>query len=308
LKVYSGAWPEAEVEMTLQPRMQNKIQGFSVIGGVHRRLWNGIVADVWDVECASYAGGYYVSRDPRLFIMLDKRGPGNSRIKLTPKAQGAVQDTEIRPISYVPAGMEVWADLTDVHSVRHLDIHFDTETVSRRLMEDIDPRRLESPQLLFSDERVLSLAQLVAAECLNPEPLHDLYGDGLALALIIDVLKIAKAMPRKRSRLASWQLRRATDFIEENCLRNIRLEELAGLTGLSQSHFSHAFKASTGIAPHQWQTNARLDRAKRLLVESENALTAIAAETGFADQAHFTRVFRKHVGITPASWKKAQVA
>ncbi|MBY5580932.1 helix-turn-helix domain-containing protein [Rhizobium leguminosarum] len=294
--------------MTFQPRMQNKIQGFSVIGGVHRRLWNGIVADVWDVECASYAGGYYVSRDPRLFIMLDKRGPGSSRIKLTPKAQGTVQDTEIRPISYVPAGMEVWADLTDVHSVRHLDIHFDTETVSRRLMEDIDPRRLESPQLLFSDERVLSLAQLVAAECLNPEPLHDLYGDGLALALIIDVLKIAKAMPRKRSRLASWQLRRATEFIEENCLRNIRLEELAGLTGLSQSHFSHAFKASTGIAPHQWQTNARLDRAKRLLVESENALTAIAAETGFADQAHFTRVFRKHVGITPASWKKAQVA
>ncbi|MGO7987781.1 helix-turn-helix domain-containing protein [Rhizobium leguminosarum] len=294
--------------MTFQPRMQNKIQGFSVIGGVHRRLWNGIVADVWDVECASYAGGYYVSRDPRLFIMLDKRGPGNSRIKLSPKAQGTVQDTEIRPISYVPAGMEVWADLTDVHSVRHLDIHFDTETVSRRLMEDIDPRRLESPQLLFSDERVLSLAQLVAAECLNPEPLHDLYGDGLALALIIDVLKIAKAMPRKRSKLASWQLRRATEFIEEHCLRNIRLEELAGLTGLSQSHFSHAFKASTGIAPHQWQTNARLDRAKRLLVESENALTAIAAETGFADQAHFTRVFRKHVGITPASWKKAQVA
>ncbi|MBY5394283.1 helix-turn-helix transcriptional regulator [Rhizobium leguminosarum] len=293
--------------MTFQPRMQNKIQGFSVIGGVHRRLWNGIVADVWDVECASYAGGYYVSRDPRLFIMLDKRGPGNSRIKLSPKAQGTVQDTEIRPISYVPAGMEVWADLTDVHSVRHLDIHFDTETVSRRLMEDIDPRRLESPQLLFSDERVLSLAQLVAAECLNPEPLHDLYGDGLALALIIDVLKIAKAMPRKRSKLASWQLRRATEFIEENCLRNIRLEELAGLTGLSQSHFSHAFKASTGIAPHQWQTNARLDRAKRLLVESENALTAIAAETGFADQAHFTRVFRKHIGITPASWKKAQV-
>ncbi|NKL97404.1 helix-turn-helix domain-containing protein [Rhizobium leguminosarum] len=294
--------------MTFQPRMQNKIQGFSVIGGVHRRLWNGIVADVWDVECASYAGGYYVSRDPRLFIMLDKRGPGNSRIKLSPKAQGAIQDTEKRPISYVPAGMEVWADLTDVHSVRHLDIHFDADTISRRLMEDIDPRRLESPQLLFSDERVLSLAQLVAAECLNPEPLHDLYGDGLALALIIDVLKLSKAVPRKRSKLAGWQLRRATDFIEENCLRNIRLEELAGLTGLSQSHFSHAFKASTGIAPHQWQTNARLDRAKRLLVESENALTAIAAETGFADQAHFTRVFRKHVGITPASWKKAQVA
>lgn len=296
------------MEMSFQPRMQNRIQGFSVIGGVHRRLWNGIVADVWDVECAAYAGGYYVSRDPRLFILLDKRGPGNSRVKLSPKAHGTVQDTERRPISYVPAGMEVWADLEDVRSLRHLDLHFDAETISRRLMEEIDPQRLNSPQLLFSDERVLALAQLIAAECMNPQPLHDLYGDGLALALIIDVMKLTKAPPRKRSKLAAWQLRRATEFIEENCLRNIRLEELASLTGLSQSHFSHAFKASTGVAPHQWQIAVRLDRAKRLLVEGEQPLTAIAAETGFADQAHFTRVFRKYLGTTPANWKKAQVA
>jgi AraC-like DNA-binding protein len=204
--------------------------------------------------------------------------------------------------------MEIWADLVDVNSLRHLDVHFDAEIISRRLMEDLDPQRLANPQLLFSDERLLMLAQLIAAECLNAQPLHDLYGDGLSLSLSIDVLKLTRAAPRKRSKLATWQLRRATDFIEENCLRNIRLEELATLTGLSQSHFSHAFKASTGVAPHQWQTNARLDRAKRLLIDSEYALTAIAAETGFSDQAHFTRVFRKNLGTTPANWKKAQVA
>ena len=43
--------------MTFQPRMQNRIEGFSVVGGMNRRNWNGIVADVWDVECAPYAGG-----------------------------------------------------------------------------------------------------------------------------------------------------------------------------------------------------------------------------------------------------------
>lgn len=294
--------------MTFQPRMQNKIHGFSVTKGVNRRVWNGIVADVWDVECDSHCGGYYVSQDPRLFILLEKRGPGNSRVKLSPRAHGAVQDTEKRPISYVPADMEVWADLVDVHSVRHLDIHFDVETISRRLGDELDPQRLANAQLLFSDERVLSLAQLIAAECANPQPLHDLYGDGLALSLIIDVLKLTQVQPRKRSKLAAWQLRRAIEFIEENCLRNIRLEEVAAVTGLSQSHFSHAFKASTGVAPHQYQTNARLERAKHLLVGSEYPLTTIAVETGFADQAHFTRVFRKNLGTTPANWKKAQIA
>jgi AraC family transcriptional regulator len=294
--------------MTFQPRMQNRIEGFSVIGDVYRRHWNGIVADVWDVECASYAGGYYVGRDPRLFILLDKRGSGQSTIKLSPGAQGAVQDAVRRPISYIPAGFELWADLVDLEYLRHLDLHFDVETIGRRLMEDIDPERFTTPQIVFSDPRVLSLAQLIAAECMNPQPLHDLYGDSLCLALIIDVMKLSKMPARKRSKLAGWQLRRATDFIEDNCLRNIRLEELAALLGLSQSHFSHAFKAATGVAPHQWQVNARLGKAKQMLLNADQTLTAIAADTGFSDQAHFTRVFRKNVGTTPAHWQKINLA
>ena len=294
--------------MTFQPRMQNRIEGFSVVGALNRRQWNGIVADVWDVECAPRAGGYYVGRDPRLFVLLDKRGPGRSRTRLTLNGAETAGDWREHPIAYIPADFELWADLADHQFMRHLDLHFDAETIGRRLAEDLDPERLATPQLFFSDDRLLSLARLIAAECANPQPLHDLYGDGLSLALIIDVMKLAKAPGRKRSKLAGWQLRRATDFIEENCLRNIRLEELACLIGLSQSHFSHAFKASTGIAPHQWQVNARLRRAKHLLLQGDQTLTEIAAETGFADQAHFTRVFRKNFGTTPAHWQKAQLA
>lgn len=294
--------------MTFQPRMQNRIEGFSVVGALNRRQWNGIVADVWEVECAPRAGGYYVGRDPRLFVLLDKRGPGRSRTRLTLNGAETAGDWREHPIAYIPADFELWADLADHQFMRHLDLHFDAETIGRRLAEDLDPERLATPQLFFSDDRLLSLARLIAAECANPQPLHDLYGDGLSLALIIDVMKLAKAPGRKRSKLAGWQLRRATDFIEENCLRNIRLEELACLIGLSQSHFSHAFKASTGIAPHQWQVNARLRRAKHLLLHGDQTLTEIAAETGFADQAHFTRVFRKNFGTTPAHWQKAQLA
>jgi AraC family transcriptional regulator len=286
--------------MTFQPRMDNKIEGFSVVGGVHRRVWNGIVADVWDVNCAAYAGGYYVSSDPRLFI----RGRGKCSVKLAPRAPAMVQGEQQR-ISYIPAGMEMWADLVNIDFVRHLDIHFSADALGRRLMEDLDPARLENPRLLFSDPRVLALADLIAAECENREPLHDLYGDGLAVSLLIDVMQLRRPVPRKRSKLAAWQLRRAVDYIEENCLRSIRLEELAVLTNLSQSHFSHAFKASTGVPPHQWQTTARLERAKQLIV-GDTPLTDVAVETGFADQAHFTRVFRKNIGTTPASWKKSQ--
>ena len=294
--------------MTFQPRMQNKIGGFSVIGGVHRRQWNGIVADIWNVNCAAQAGGYYVSQDPRLFILLDQRGSGATNVRLSPRAQGRPQDYDQGRISYIPAGMELWADLAGIEFVRHLDIHFDAEIIGKRLMEDIDPAQIDHPRLHFSDPRLIALAELIAAECENPDPLHDLYGDGLTLSLLINVLQLHAPRPRRRSALAAWQLRRAVDYIEENCMRNIRLEELASLTGLSQSHFSHAFKASTGLPPHQWQTQARLERAKHLLLKSEMPLTTVAVETGFADQAHFTRVFRKNVGVAPASWKRSRLA
>jgi AraC-like DNA-binding protein len=249
-----------------------------------------------------------VARDPRLFILLEQRGAGKTNVRPSPGAQGQLQDYSSGRISYIPAGMELWVDMAGVEFVRHLDIHFDAEILSQRLMENIDPAQLDRPQLHFNDPRVMALAELIAAECENPEPLHDLYGDGLTLSLLIDVLQLRGTQPRKRSGLATWQLRRAVDYIEENCTRAIRLEELAELTGLSQSHFSHAFKASTGVPPHQWQTQARLERAKQLLLNSEMPLTTVAVETGFADQAHFTRVFRKNVGSAPASWKRSRLA
>jgi AraC-like DNA-binding protein len=289
--------------MTFQPRMDNQIEGFSVMGGLRRRYWNGIAADLWDVTCAPYAGGHYVARDPRLFILLSHRGKGRPAVRRSPDACCEFQDSRQSPISFVPADMDLWLDIREVEAVRHLDIHFDADTMVRRLGEDLDPQRLQDPRLLFFDQKAMALAELIAAEVANPDPQHDLYGDGLTLALLIDVLKLAKAPARKRGALAPWQLRRATAFIEANCLRGIRLEELASLTGLSQSHFSHSFKASTGFAPHDWQMRARLERAKAMLLGGDQPLTTIAAESGFADHAHFSRVFRRYMGATPSRWR-----
>ncbi|MBP2550496.1 AraC-like DNA-binding protein [Neorhizobium galegae] len=291
--------------MTFQPRMSNTIEGFSLGKGVARRVWNGLVADVWDVECAPYAGGHYVASDPRLFILLDLQGTGRPVVRSGKGRKGELQNPQSSPISYVPAGMDLWVDFTGIRTLRHLDIHFDAETICRRLTDDLDPRRLDDPKLLFFDERAMSLARLIAAECLNPQPLHDLYGDGLALSLIIAVLNLDKVERRKRSALAPWQLRRATDYLDAHCLRTVRLDELADLTGLSASQFSHSFKASTGLAPHQWQMRERLARAKAMLAEKDLPLNAVAVEIGFADQAHFTRVFRQYLGTTPAKWRKA---
>ena len=73
--------------------------------------------------------------------------------------------------------------------------------------------------------------------------------------------------------MTSWQLRTVTDYIAEHAAGTIRLQDLAGLVGLSQSHFSHAFKASTGLPPHQWQLKARIEQGQRLLAAGDRSLT-----------------------------------
>ena len=290
--------------MAFLPQMQNRISGFSVKKGPRRLSLNGIVADLWDVECAPGAGGYYVGRDPRLFIALEAEGDRSATFTLSERSDH-VPAADLPPcISYIPADMELWGYADNIRFVRHLDLHLDVETLQRRLMEDLDRSSLDDPRLMFSDERILSLARLIAAECDNPDPLHELYGDGLAMAMVIDLLKLGRKKERKRTQLAAWQLKRAVDFIEAHCLQRIRLDELAELTNLSQSHFSHAFKASTGMPPHQWQMQARIERVKVLLQRPDLSLTAVAMMAGFSDQAHFTRVFRKMVGVTPLAFQR----
>ena len=83
----------------------------------------------------------------------------------------------------------------------------------------------------------------------------------------------------------------------------VELATLAELAGLSQSHYHRAFKVSTGLAPYQWQLQARIQQAKGLLMDTNRSLEDVAQATGFADAVHFGRAFRKMTGATPAAWR-----
>ncbi|TCT05478.1 helix-turn-helix transcriptional regulator [Aquabacter spiritensis] len=290
--------------MTFKPRMTSRLEGITVLDELSWRRWNGVVADVWHVRCAAGARGHYVSNDARLFVVLERHG-GSTNVQLSAHGTDVSPHPTPHHMSFVPAHMPLWSRIDEPLRLRHLDLHFDVATLSERLGEDLAPDRLATPRLGFADDRLLALARLIAAECSEPGR-HDLYGDSLVMALFIDVLQLGRATPARRTPLTERQLRRVTAFIEENCLRNIRLGELAELTDLSQSYFSHAFKAATGLPPHQWHMKARMRRVEAMLARPDLPLTEIAAAAGFADQAHFTRTFRRLAGVTPAAWRRAQ--
>lgn len=74
---------------------------------------------------------------------------------------------------------------------------------------------------------------------------------------------------------------------------------------MSQAHFSRAFKAATGVPPHRWQLDVRVERAQELLLRGNLGLVDVALQLGFAGQSHLTRVFRRVAGATPGAWRRA---
>ena len=142
--------------------------------------------------------------------------------------------------------------------------------------------------------------------CPETDRSSTLFADSVVAAMVarVSILGSPSTPARRSLGLTTRRLRAVGDFIQSNLARQIRLSELAGLTGLSSSQFGRAFKTSTGATPHQWHVSARIESAKRMLVDPRLALVDIALDTGFSEQSHFTRAFRAATGVSPGAWRR----
>ncbi|MEU6808966.1 AraC family transcriptional regulator [Streptomyces sp. NPDC046831] len=95
--------------------------------------------------------------------------------------------------------------------------------------------------------------------------------------------------------------RRLRELLDARVPQGLTLEEAAGLLQAHPAHLVRSFSGAYGIAPHQYLTSRRVDRARRLLLEGVRP-AEVAAATGFHDQAHLTRHFRRLVGVTPGRY------
>ncbi|WP_181704902.1 AraC family transcriptional regulator [Chthonobacter rhizosphaerae] len=281
--------------------MRTRLSGFSPGADLRVRAYDGIVTDLWTVGCAASAGGEYVARDPRIVVILEGAGHGDIAVDLPTGGRKSRPGNAVT-VSYIPADYPIRAEITGLARLRHLDIHFDPTALARRCPNVLDRTRLETPRVLVTNERVASLAGLIAADCASDAPRHALFGESLTLALITETLEIDAPADKGGAPLRPAALRRVIAHLEAHATETVRVRDLADLVGLSESHFCRNFKAATGLTPHRWQMRARIEKAQALLTERPCLLTDVAAATGFADHSHFSRVFRKMTGTSPSAW------
>ncbi|MGP3784612.1 helix-turn-helix domain-containing protein [Paenibacillus sp. 1A_MP2] len=93
-------------------------------------------------------------------------------------------------------------------------------------------------------------------------------------------------------------------YIHEHFNESISLESLAEQWNYSIQYLSKQFKLRTGRSPIEYVIQARMAKAKELMIRTDATAQEIASSVGYSDVFYFTRLFKKQVGMTPGQYKK----
>jgi AraC-like DNA-binding protein len=271
---------------------------------ISSRCWNGVNVDLGEYTCTGRVLLPIDTREAstRLSAQIEEVGGERAEPRPAPNTPNP-EAYKPRPMYFVPAEVEVWGYAADSRFLKCGTLSFDAKVLQERLAIPRSPGQFDVPRWRMNDDRLWTLIRLLTEAIDDPDPSAELYGDSLIAAIAARLFERPKQTKGTESGLSPMQLKDAMNYLEAKLPARVDLATLAQLAGLSQSHYSRAFKASTGLAPYQWQLQARVERAKDLLLNTNDGLQGIADVTGFADAVHFGRTFRKVTGATPAVWR-----
>lgn len=181
------------------------------------------------------------------------------------------------------------------------------------LMRVADEAEIAAPINLLErtalPDPITSRLLLSAADCVvGNEALDTLFRQQLIDLLATRLLAAHTGAPASiepiKGGLAPKTLLRALERLRSDCDADVSLAALATEAGLSRFHFCRAFKESTGLSPHAWLRQHRLDQAKNMLRGTDASVMSIATALGYTSQTAFAAGFRKLTGETPSDWRR----
>lgn len=101
------------------------------------------------------------------------------------------------------------------------------------------------------------------------------------------------------------RLCRARELLSASWDEPLSIEEVARRVTVSPFHFIRRFEAVFGATPHQLRTQARIERARRLLARGEHSVTEACMAVGFSSVGSFSTLFRRRVGSSPSAYRRA---
>src|SRR5215510_5448480 len=169
-----------------------------------------------------------------------------------------------------------------------------------------------TPQIGFRDKHICHVAMSLLHELNEANLVGRLYADSLATGLAIQLVRLysmLKDVHVGHGGMAPHKLRKAIALIEHHLSDEeegrVALRAVAQDVSMSYFHFSRAFKQSMGMTATNFIAERRIERAKKMLEETELPISEIALRSGFSSQSHFTTAFRRLAGATPKAFRAA---
>ena len=162
------------------------------------------------------------------------------------------------------------------------------------------------------DDLILQIGLSLMAELSRQSAGGRVLAESLANTLTVRLLQgytsgrppSSSALVGARWRLDDRRIRRVIEFMTVHLEDDIGLEDLADSVNLSAFHFARMFKASTGIAPHRYLANLRLQAAREMLAQGKLSIAEIAVACCFASHANFSRAFKLNTGVSPLQYRR----
>jgi AraC-like DNA-binding protein len=153
-------------------------------------------------------------------------------------------------------------------------------------------------------ERVASRLLSLRDEWNAQEIWHELVAPGLLLEVLgLTVRYASESIPPPGVQAPSWRnVDTVIRWLHQCYWNDISIDKMSEVAGLSPAHFCKSFKAYTGISPHQYLIQIRIEKARELLCDANMTCGAIAERVGFPTSAAFSRTFRKVIGKSPMHW------
>jgi AraC family transcriptional regulator len=169
-----------------------------------------------------------------------------------------------------------------------------------------------TPQIGFRDKHICHVAMSLLHELNEANVVGRLYADSLATGLAIQLVRrysSLKDIHVGHGGMAPHKLRKAIALIDHHLFDEeegrVALRAVARDVRMSYFHFSRAFKQAMGMTATNYIAERRIERAKKMLEETELPISEIALRSGFSSQSHFTTAFRRLAGATPKAFRAA---
>jgi len=152
-------------------------------------------------------------------------------------------------------------------------------------------------------EYILKLFFEIIQQIKDEKTGHQQVGASKTILMLSEILSVIRNQ-EFAGKTIERTIRKACLYFRENLNTNVNIEKLAAELNVGYSYFRQMFRKYTGISPTQYHLSLRIQKAKDLLISTNQSFKEIAIDLGFESYFYFSRIFKDKTGKSPLEFRK----